>query len=155
VVAGDFGSSTKGDRKRKPLSQQHAPVLEALESLALRSAYHAHFGLAQGEEQDATYWQFRHEDKPFHIDYVFTSPDLTVTGLEVGSWARWHQLSDHAPMIVDLRQTRRDPPQHDGVRLWRTGPGPCFDLSSATLGGTVGRGCSAPRRRVATHRTPA
>lgn len=78
-------------------------MLEALESLRLRSAYHAHLGVAQGQEQHATYWQYRHEDKPFHIDYVFTSPDLTVTGLEVGSWARWHQLSDHAPMIIDLR----------------------------------------------------
>jgi len=108
VVAGDFGSSTKGDRKPKPSSQQHAPVLEALESLGLRSAYHAHFGVAQGKEQHATYWQFGHEDKPFHIDYVFTSPDLTVTDVEVGTWKDFHTRSDHAPMLVQLAHTNQE-----------------------------------------------
>ena len=86
-------------------------MVEALESLGLCSAYHAHFGVAQGEEQHATYWRYHHEDKPFHIDHVFTSPDLTVMGVEVGTWDRWHKLSDHAPMIVDLKTGRAVSPQ--------------------------------------------
>jgi hypothetical protein len=86
VVAGDFGSGwplgkalTAKDWARwwgKPISQQHVPVCEALESLGLRSAYHSHVGVAQGLEPDATYWHNSSQDKPFHIDHIFTSPDL-------------------------------------------------------------------------------
>ena len=92
-------------RRRKPPSQQLAPVLGALESLGLCSAYHAHFDVAQGEEQHATYWHLHREDRPFHIDHIFTSPDLTVTNLEVGTGEDFHERSDHAPMFAELMST--------------------------------------------------
>lgn len=100
VVAGDFGTSGKVVLHPKPPSQQHAPVLGALESLGLCSAYHAHFDVAQGEEQHATYWNLYREDRPFHIDHIFTSPHLAVTDLQVGRWREFR--SDHAPMFVEL-----------------------------------------------------
>lgn len=110
VVAGDFGTGWPLNRepkglarwRNKPPALHHNTVLEALASLDLRSAYHAHFGVAQGEEPHATYWQNHREDKPFHIDHVFTSPDLTVEDLDVGAWEDFHTRSDHAPMFVDL-----------------------------------------------------
>jgi exodeoxyribonuclease III len=103
VVAGDFGTSGKAGQHRKPARQQHGPVLGALESLGLSSAYHAHFNVAQGEEQHTTYWHLYREDRPFHIDHIFTSPDLAVTDLQVGKWREYR--SDHAPMFAQLTST--------------------------------------------------
>ncbi len=47
------------------------------ESHGLISAYHTHHIEKQGvETQPNVYYFYRHEDKPFHIDYVFRAESL-------------------------------------------------------------------------------
>jgi endonuclease/exonuclease/phosphatase family metal-dependent hydrolase len=45
---------------------------------------------------------YRHQDKPFHIDYVFVPKSSRLRSVEVGSFPEWGHLSDHVPVVVDL-----------------------------------------------------
>lgn len=57
----------------------------------LISAYHAHHREAQGAETRPTYYFYRHQDKPFHIDYVFVPKAWKLRSVEVGSFREWGQ----------------------------------------------------------------
>jgi exonuclease III len=102
VLAGDFNSNKIWDTKRKV--GNHSAVVKLLNERGLVSAYHEHFGEPQGGESRSTLHMFRHEDKPYHIDYIFIPREwvprlLTVA---VGEYEQWSKLSDHCPVIVEL-----------------------------------------------------
>ena len=101
VAAGDFNSSpsVKGQERTSPQFLQRMR-----DELGLVSAYHHFFGESYGEETRASYYHWKKEANPFHIDYCFV-PDAWVdrlTSVEVGSFAAWPQ-SDHRPLTVDIR----------------------------------------------------
>jgi exonuclease III len=100
VAAGDFNSNVQWDANR--LGRNHTGVVRLLEGHGLISAYHTHYGEKQGTETRPTYYFYRHQDKPFHIDYVFVPKDWTLKSVEVGSFREWGHLSDHVPVVVDL-----------------------------------------------------
>ena len=110
VIAGDFGTgwpmrptpANLAKSRSKPPALRHDCVLEAMDAIGLGSAYHSCSGLAQGDEQHATYWYQHREDRPFHIDHIFTSASITPTSLAVGTWTEFHARSDHAPVLVTL-----------------------------------------------------
>jgi endonuclease/exonuclease/phosphatase family metal-dependent hydrolase len=54
-----------------------------------------------GTPSDRDYF-YRHEDKPFHIDYVFVPKSWRVKSVEAGSFQEWGHLSDHVPVVVDV-----------------------------------------------------
>jgi exodeoxyribonuclease-3 len=66
------------------------------------SAYHTHYGERQGAETHPTHYFRHHQDKPFHIDYVFVPKRWKLRSVEVGSFREWGHLSDHVPMVVDV-----------------------------------------------------
>jgi hypothetical protein len=72
------------------------------EGHGLISAYHSHHGEKQGAETRPTYFFYRHQDKPFHIDDVFVPKDWKLGSVEVGSFPEWGHLSDHVPVVVDV-----------------------------------------------------
>jgi endonuclease/exonuclease/phosphatase family metal-dependent hydrolase len=45
---------------------------------------------------------YRHEDKPYHIDYCFASKDLCgkILAVEIGDYKAWMPYSDHVPLSV-------------------------------------------------------
>ena len=103
IVAGDFNGSVFFDGKRpKPFRL----VIESLERLGLKSAWHHFHGEKFGEEAAHTYFMKREGDlKGFHIDYAFVSNALGLEGVEINSYAEHHggKVSDHFPLSVDLR----------------------------------------------------
>jgi hypothetical protein len=77
----------------------HSAVMKLLDERGLVSAYHEHFNELQGEESRRTLYMFRHEDKPYHIDYVFIPREWASRPgtIEVGKCETWLKLSDHCP----------------------------------------------------------
>lgn len=99
VVAGDFNSNSQWDTERP--GRNHTEVVRLFESHGLISVYHAHHGEKQGTETQPTSYFYRHQDKPFHIDYVFIPKVWRLKSVEVGSFSEWGHLSDHVPVVVD------------------------------------------------------
>jgi hypothetical protein len=102
VVAGDFNSNAVWDRKTKG---GHTRLVQRLDNLGLVSAYHAHFGQAQGAESQRTYFQKNGADGAFHMDYVFLPKAWAAAGcpVEVGAADIWLDHSDHMPLVVSTR----------------------------------------------------
>ncbi len=101
ILIGDFNSNVIWDYKKHRLGN-HSLVVKALEEQGVFSTYHKHYNQTAGKEQHATYYMYRHKDKPYHIDYCFASTDFInkLDGVEVGTHEQWTSLSDHSPLIV-------------------------------------------------------
>jgi len=100
ILAGDFNSNTIWDKKRRP--GNHSNVVKFLEKKGIHSTYHLFHKQDQGCEQHPTFYLYRHQDKPYHMDYCFVSADLAdrLQSVEIGVFNDWKQYSDHVPVIV-------------------------------------------------------
>jgi endonuclease/exonuclease/phosphatase family metal-dependent hydrolase len=78
--------------------------VKLLNEHGLVSTYHEHFGEPQGGETRHTLYMFRHQDKPYHIDYIFIPKEWAsrLKTVEVGAFETWSKLSDHCPVAVDV-----------------------------------------------------
>jgi exodeoxyribonuclease III len=100
VAAGDLNSNIQWDKNHP--GRNHTEVVRLFEGHGLISAYHTHHGEIQGAETRPTYYFYRHQDKPFHIDYVFVPKGWRLKSVEVGSFREWRHLSDHVPVVVNV-----------------------------------------------------
>jgi len=77
-------------------------VVDHLHKKGISSCYHLHHKQIQGSEAHPTYYLYRHQDKPYHLDYCFASADLAgkIQSVEIGDFNFWKQYSDHVPVIV-------------------------------------------------------
>lgn len=100
ILIGDFNSNTIWDRKYR--TGNHSHVVERLGKKKIVSCYHLHHQQEQGKEAHATFYLYKHKDKPYHLDYCFASADLSsrISSVEVGEHETWKQYSDHVPVIV-------------------------------------------------------
>lgn len=100
ILIGDFNSNTIWDRKRR--AGNHSNVVKHLEEKGVYSCYHLHHQQVQGKEQHPTYYLYRHQDKPYHLDYCFVSADLNekIKSVEIGDYEYWSLYSDHMPVII-------------------------------------------------------
>jgi len=100
VLIGDFNSNTIWDRPRR--EGNHSAVVSMLESKKITSAYHQFHNQIQGKESHPTLYLYRHENKPYHLDYCFASSDFTevLESVEVGTYQDWTKYSDHKPLII-------------------------------------------------------
>jgi exodeoxyribonuclease-3 len=100
ILIGDFNSNTIWDRPKRV--GNHSTVVSILEQQGIHSVYHKHFGMKQGQEMHPTLYLYRHQDKPYHIDYCFASLAMLehLRSVEVGDFESWSQYSDHVPIIV-------------------------------------------------------
>lgn len=100
IIAGDFNSNTIWDKL--PRKVNHSKVVEFLERKNIHSAYHNFFDQLQGQEEHKTLFMYRHENKPYHIDYCFVSGSLLdkMVDVKIGTHKKWSPLSDHTPLIV-------------------------------------------------------
>ena len=98
VILGDFNAnaSFKGDDWRQ--------LAELLGELGFVSAYHKYFSQTFGEETRKTHFHQGKEAAAFHLDYCFLPGSWAqhIRRVEVGTYNHWHNLSDHAPLNVDL-----------------------------------------------------
>ncbi|MEP6748904.1 MAG: endonuclease/exonuclease/phosphatase family protein [Bacteroidota bacterium] len=100
MLTGDFNSNTIWDRKRR--AGNHSNVVNFLAQKGIRSAYHLLHEQVQGSEQHPTHYLYRHENKPYHLDYCFVSADIanSLQSVEIGDYHCWAKYSDHMPIIV-------------------------------------------------------
>lgn len=102
IAIGDFNSNTRWDASHP--GQSHSDLVEKLERLHLKSAYHAQMEERQGSETISTFYLYRHQDKGYHLDYAFVSCCLLEhTHLTIPDWRIWLKRSDHLPLILDIR----------------------------------------------------
>jgi exodeoxyribonuclease III len=108
VIAGDFNSNPLLDRKNRKFG--HRQLVTILDrDFGLVSAYHTFHDAIPGVEPENTFYQYYHEDKPFHLDYCFVPKRWEIAGVTVGTYDDWcreitagKNRSDHCPLIVDL-----------------------------------------------------
>lgn len=100
ILIGDFNSNTIWDRPRR--EGNHSTVVEKLGANKIFSAYHVFHKQVQGKESHPTQFMYRHEDKPYHLDYCFASSYFIkrMTDVTIGAYQDWKEHSDHKPVIV-------------------------------------------------------
>ena len=99
VIAGDFNNGPQWDTPGH--RNNFADIDKFLNELGLYSAYHASTSEEFGKETSPTYFHQRNVQKPFHIDYVYSSLK-SIKSVEVGAFSQWSNLSDHVPVTVVL-----------------------------------------------------
>ncbi len=102
VILGDYNSNTFWDGKY-PKDLNHTAMVGNLGGLGLISAYHEHLGVAHGAEPDPTFFLYRHEHRPYHLDYCFIPKEWAIESASVGAYSEWCRLSDHMPLTVDVQ----------------------------------------------------
>ncbi|KVV15258.1 Endonuclease/Exonuclease/phosphatase family protein [Flavobacterium sp. TAB 87] len=102
ILIGDFNSNTIWDKARR--IGNHSCVVEKLEEKNILSTYHQFYNCEQGKELHPTLYMYRHQTRPYHIDYCFASSDLIrkLIKVEVGQFDEWIHFSDHSPLIVEF-----------------------------------------------------
>ncbi len=102
LLVGDFNSNTIWDKPRR--EGNHSTVVEKLAAKKIYSTYHKFHKQIQGKEKNPTLFMYRHQDKPYHIDYCFASKDFMdkLENVEVGSYHDWTAYSDHKPLIISF-----------------------------------------------------
>jgi exodeoxyribonuclease-3 len=103
ILVGDFNSNTIWDRKYR--EGNHSTVVKRLEDKGIYSSYHFFHNQVQGKETHPTLYLYRHQNKPYHIDYCFVSKDIAkkIKSVEIGDFDFWCKYSDHVPVIVSLK----------------------------------------------------
>jgi hypothetical protein len=103
VMLGDFNSNTIWDHEH-PKERSHSALVHKLERHGLTSSYHAFYGEHQGSETRPTFFEYRHQHRPYHIDYCFLPRTWTprIAAVSLGTHAEWGKRSDHMPLVVDL-----------------------------------------------------
>ena len=124
IMCGDFNSSAvfnerhtyKYAHKDKYGKSKHHDNLNCkLNCKGLYSVYHKLTGEKSGEETQFTFFQARHLNKPFHLDYVYANGkliDKTVLRefgksydkdllycFRILDFRKWIELSDHLPLV--------------------------------------------------------
>lgn len=103
VLVGDFNSHTQWDHQHPP-HLGHSALVARLAALGYSSAYHHYRDRVHGEEGHATFYEYRHRHRPYHLDYVFAPAALTsrIVRVSVGQHRRWSRWSDHMPLTVEF-----------------------------------------------------
>ena len=103
ILIGDFNSNTIWDKKYR--EGNHSDVVKVLENKGIFSSYHLFHKQIQGKEMHPTLYMYRHQDKPYHIDYCFVSKDIArkIKSVDIGDFKFWSKHSDHVPVIVTFK----------------------------------------------------
>jgi hypothetical protein len=102
ILAGDFNSNTIWDKPKR--IHNHTALVDLLQQKGISSVYHHFHRQEQGKEKHPTQYMYRHRAKPYHLDYCFTSADLTacLKKVTVGRFSNWSAHSDHMPVIAEF-----------------------------------------------------
>jgi exodeoxyribonuclease III len=101
IVIGDFNDNARWDTPSNP---SFARTFETLGQAGYRSVYHARSGEVPGAETQASFYWYRHRDRPYLVDHAFIPESwlASVRHFEFGDPARWLAWSDHVPTVLDL-----------------------------------------------------
>ena len=98
IICGDFNCDV---RLKGTHAKRVYEMAEKLSEFGLVDIYHHLNDEEPGEESQATFFMYRHLDKPFHLDHVFANSEK-INDLEIGDEVKWTQLSDHLPISFYL-----------------------------------------------------
>lgn len=107
ILIGDFNSNQIWDAKDRV--GNHTDMVDFLSKKKIYSLYHSQENCNQGDEKKATFYMYRSEEKPYHIDYCFASDSILAKGfnLSIGAINDWIEISDHVPLTIDLTSVGR------------------------------------------------
>lgn len=101
LMAGDFNHNLRWDTPRG--KNNFRPIAHRLRLLGLRSAYHEASLEGFNAESQPTHLFRRNAQAKYHIDYCFLHHSLPFRAVEVLSSSVWQGLSDHLPVVTDVR----------------------------------------------------
>lgn len=108
VICGDFNSNAIWDKPGR--AWNHSECVDALAAHGFRSLYHHTTGEQHGEEILPTFFLYRKQERPYHLDYVFAHE------------MRFHGRPMSAQVLVTVgassRQSPSDPTRSAKWRLW-------------------------------------
>lgn len=104
IIAGDFNSNAIWDEWDRWWN--HSDVVDILRKQNVLSVYHEMTNEAQGKEIQPTFFLQRKLEKPYHIDFIFCSESIInqVKNFEIGDLNKWIEVSDHLPLVMELRK---------------------------------------------------
>ena len=98
IIFGDFNSNSIWDNLHD--KRNHTQVVLNLNELGFKSIYHYLKKEKQGKETMPTFFQYRHLDKPYHIDYCFAYPSL-IKSFKILDM-NYLKFSDHLPILIEI-----------------------------------------------------
>ena len=101
IMCGDFNSNVIWDNQHK--DKNHTELNKKLKNNNLVSVYHNLNDEELGMEKSATFYQTRHLNQPFHIDYVYAG-ESAVEKLDILDQYKWITLSDHLPLMFEIEK---------------------------------------------------
>ncbi len=108
VIMGDFNWNAIWDKSPSyPLYGNLGNTVDLLNLRGIRSAYHEFYQECFGKETKPTFFMHHNQNKPYHIDYCFASPDFNISNVEIGNFADWIKKSDHVPFIVSFEYWKK------------------------------------------------
>ncbi len=98
IICGDFNCDVrlKGTHARNVFE-----MIDKMSEIGLLDIYHYLNDEFEGEESQATFFMYRHLDKPYHLDHVFAS-EGRIKEFEIGDAGKWIELSDHLPLVFKI-----------------------------------------------------
>jgi len=101
VVCGDLNSNACWDVWDRWWN--HSDVIRELGQIGLASLYHQQTGEEQGQELQPTFYMYRKQERPYHIDYAFLSDAMRASSsMFVGKPDEWLEFSDHMPVTFTI-----------------------------------------------------
>lgn len=101
IICGDFNCDkrVKNETHRKNVDE----MMDKLSEIQLVDVYHDIYGENQGEESKATFYLYKHSDKPYHLDHVFAAKDKVDLHVDddFDKWVK-SKRSDHVPIILKI-----------------------------------------------------
>ena len=106
IMCGDFNSNAIWDNKHKAKDNEgnakdQTNLNIKLNKKELFSVYHDLNNEEQGEETNVTFFQTRHLNQSYHIDYVYAKKGA-ISEFEILDHWNWISLSDHLPLVFKL-----------------------------------------------------
>ncbi len=100
ILAGDFNSNSIWDKPNRIYN--HTNLVHFLKNKKIYSVYHNFYNQDQGKETIPTLFMHRKIERPYHIDFCFTSNNLIgkLKNVQIGKYEHWTKFSDHKPLIV-------------------------------------------------------
>lgn len=102
VLAGDFNSNIQFDKPNHPAN--HKALVDRLANMDISSCYHEYHRKPHGGEKTPTFFLYRHEDKPYHLDYIFASNSMqnSLKKVTIGEYEEYRRKSDHVPISAEF-----------------------------------------------------
>jgi len=101
IIAGDFNHSIIWDKQRN--ENNFSNINELLDGLGFHSSYHTYYNHDFGNEPQGTFFHTKKQDKPYHIDYIFTKFSTELESVNIGSYEEWIKYSDHVPVSIEIK----------------------------------------------------